>query len=399
MRILLIDFWKVVNSTGGTEKVLCNMANEFIRRNHIVTVVCNDIDYGKPFFFLNKKVQFINLNGTGKKEKLNVISIIKREILRMFGKLDSENFYIKIKCNKNIQNILEKTILNARPDIIITFDPNSLAYLEYVIKPKIPVIAMLHLSAKKFFNNNMSKTLLNAFSKVACVQTLIKEDVEIVRKFLPNLKSIYIPNVVSMNEHKSCYKTYHKIITVGRLDKKHKQQHLLLESFQKIATKVSPEWKVEIIGEANNKTEEKYKKYLQNYLSKNLLIDKICFIGPVKNVNDHLLKADIFAFPSAYEGMPLALTEAMAAGLPAIGYKSCPSVNELIIDGYNGFLCDDGIDDFADKLKILMSDAELRKKMGQNARESMKKFAPEKIWDQWEALINEVVTEHKNKQG
>ena len=397
MRILLIDFWKVVNSTGGTEKVLCNMANEFIRRNHIVTVVCNDIDYGKPFFFLNKKVQFINLNGTGKKEKLNVISIIKREILRMFGKLDSENFYIKIKCNKNIQNILEKTILNARPDIIITFDPNSLAYLEYVIKPKIPVIAMLHLSAKKFFNNNMSKTLLNAFSKVACVQTLIKEDVEIVRKFLPNLKSIYIPNVVSMNEHKSCYKTYHKIITVGRLDKKHKQQHLLLESFQKIATKVSPEWKVEIIGEANNKTEEKYKKYLQNYLSKNLLIDKICFTGPVKNVNAHLLKADIFAFPSAYEGMPLALTEAMAAGLPAIGYKSCPSVNELIIDGYNGFLCDDGIDDFAEKLKILMSDAELRKKMGQNARESMKKFAPEKIWDQWEALINEVVAENKCK--
>ena len=88
----------------------------------------------------------------------------------------------------------------------------------------------------------------------------------------------------------------------------------------------------------------------------------------------------------------------MAAGLPAIGYKSCPAVNELIIDGYNGFLCDGGIDDFADKLKILMSDAELRKKMGQNARESMKQFAPEKIWDQWEALINEVVAEHKNKQ-
>lgn len=36
--------------------------------------------------------------------------------------------------------------------------------------------------------------------------------------------------------------------------------------------------------------------------------------------------------------------------------------------------------------------------MGQNARESMKQFAPEKIWDQWEALINEVVAEHKNKQ-
>lgn len=85
----------------------------------------------------------------------------------------------------------------------------------------------------------------------------------------------------------------------------------------------------------------------------------------------------------------------MAAGLPAIGYKSCPAVNELIIDGYNGFLCEDGIDDFAEKLKILMKDAELRKKMGQNARESMKQFAPKKIWDEWEDLINKVVEERK----
>ena len=93
--------------------------------------------------------------------------------------------------------------------------------------------------------------------------------------------------------------------------------------------------------------------------------------------------------------MPLALIEAMAAGLPAVGYKSCPSVNELIIDGYNGFLCEDGINDFAEKLQILMSDLELRKKMGNNARETMKKFAPEKIWNQWELLINKVIKEYK----
>lgn len=125
--------------------------------------------------------------------------------------------------------------------------------------------------------------------------------------------------------------------------------------------------------------------------------NNVKLLGEIKDIPNKLNQVDIFAFPSANEGMPLALTEAMAAGLPAIGYKSCPSVNELIIDGYNGFLCDDGIDDFAEKLKILMSDAELRKKMGQNARESMKQFSPEKIWDQWEALINEVVAENKCK--
>ena len=134
---------------------------------------------------------------------------------------------------------------------------------------------------------------------------------------------------------------------------------------------------------------------IKTFVKKKFPINRVLFSGKINNVNEKLLQADIFAFPSAYEGMPLALTEAMAAGLPAIGYKSWPSVNELIIDGYNGFLCEDGINDFAEKLKILMEDAELRKKMGQNARESMKQFAPEKIWDEWEDLINKVVEESK----
>ena len=138
-----------------------------------------------------------------------------------------------------------------------------------------------------------------------------------------------------------------------------------------------------------------YKRKLIDYINNNNIDEKISFTGLVKNVTEYLNKADIFALPSEYEGMPLALMEAMAAGLPAIGYKSCPAVNELIIDGYNGFLCEDGTDDFADKLKILMLDVELRKKMGQNARESMMQYAPEKIWNQWEALINEVVNNHK----
>ena len=140
---------------------------------------------------------------------------------------------------------------------------------------------------------------------------------------------------------------------------------------------------------------EKYKTKILKFIEENNLHNKVCLTGVTDKVEIKLQKADIFAFPSAHEGFPLALTEAMAIGLPAIGYKTCAGVNELIIDGYNGFLCEDGIDDFAEKLKILMQDAELRKKMGQNARESMKQFAPKKIWDEWEDLINKVVEESK----
>ena len=108
------------------------------------------------------------------------------------------------------------------------------------------------------------------------------------------------------------------------------------------------------------------------------------------NVLDVYNKAAIFAFPSAYEGFGLALTEAMSAGLPAVGCKSCPAVNELIKDGENGFLCENGVDAFAQALEKLMSDEELREKMGQAAKEDMKQYAPDKIWDMWEKLIEQV---------
>lgn len=223
---------------------------------------------------------------------------------------------------------------------------------------------------------------------------MIKDNIEIINKYCLNANVCWIPNVVYITEQKDDVEYYNKIITVGRLEKKAKQQHLLIYAFQKLYKKY-PKWKLEIIGGTNSIKEVEYMREIKTFVKKNFPINRVLFSGKIKNVNEKLLKADIFAFPSAYEGMPLALTEAMAAGLPSIGYKSCPSVNELIIDGYNGFLCEDGIDDFAEKLKILMQDAVLRKKMGQNARESMKQFAPEKIWDEWEDLINKVVEESK----
>ena len=112
--------------------------------------------------------------------------------------------------------------------------------------------------------------------------------------------------------------------------------------------------------------------------------------GATDNVLDVYNKAAIFAFPSAYEGFGLALTEAMSAGLPVIGYKNCPAVNELIKDGENGYLCEDGVNAFAQALDKLMSDEKMRKKMGKAAKEDMKQYDSEKIWNMWEKLIKQV---------
>lgn len=393
MRILLMYFYNLINISGGAEKVLCNMANEFIDRGYEVSVVCCDKNNGLPFYYLNKSVNFVNLNGSGKEYKVPLYLKFERECKRVFGILKKDDFRIKCKYY-NILNRLEKLINEINPNIIITYDTDSLYVLKTLLDNKFPTIAMLHLDAKVIFNKDMSKELLKSFNKVNYIQVLNESNIDIIKKYCNNVPIIYIPNVVQCNTQIKSYNVYHKVITVGRITKEHKRQYLLLDAFNKIKNE-QPKWTIEVVGGTWSARDDNYKKELIKFTEDNNFKSRVVFTGSITNVIERLQQSDIFAFPSAYEGMPLALTEAMAAGLPAIGYKSCPSVNKLIVDGYNGFLCEDGIDDFAEKLKILMEDAELRKKMGQNARESMKQFAPEKIWNEWEALINKVVTESK----
>lgn len=397
MKILLMDFWNVVNSTGGAEKVLCNMANEFVKRGHEICIVCCDPNDGMPFFYLDNRVKFINLNASGKYCKGSLKLRAEREILRFLGKLDKDKLYVKTRYdNKKVKENLKNIIQEFLPEIIITYDPRSLMCLEYLIKPNVPVIAMLHIPAENLFNISISQTLLESFKNVSCIQVLVKRDLQKVEEFCPRVRTVYIPNVVyTIEKNEFVVKRKLKIVNVGRIDGNVKRQLNLIKAFNKIYKDFPSDWCIEIIGGTKTESQKDYKKKIIEYIKEHNLEGRVNLLGEIKNVSEKLQEADIFAFPSAFEGMPLALTEAMAAGLPAIGYKSCPSVNELIVDGVNGFLCEDGIDDFAEKLKILMQDAVLRKKMGQNARESMKQFAPEKIWDECEDLINKVVEESK----
>ena len=78
-----------------------------------------------------------------------------------------------------------------------------------------------------------------------------------------------------------------------------------------------------------------------------------------------LAKADIFLMPSLWEGMPLALIEAQAAGVPAV-VSNVVGCRDVVQDGVTGFVCDTDEELFA-RTRQLIEDASLRKRMGINA--------------------------------
>lgn len=181
------------------------------------------------------------------------------------------------------------------------------------------------------------------------------------------------------------------IINVARLDGIQKRQHLLIEAFSKVAEQF-PDWTLELWGEEQDKNT--YTKKLSEQIRAFHLENRIHLCGNTDDVLSVYRRASIFAFPSAFEGFPLAMTEAMSAGLPVVGYRSCTAVRELVEDDVTGVLVADGAEALACGLRALMSNREMREAMGQAAHEEMQKYDEKTIWTKWENLLKEVVDRH-----
>lgn len=390
MKILLANFTKMISDSGGLAKVTIAFANEMINRGHEVSVLYSDEYTGEFFYPVAKSVKLYNLkeNKDGSIIKFPAYLKVWREILRVIDKRSARTVNSKFEESKLLKN-LEYYLKIINPDIIISYQPAASKLLLCNLQVNIPVITMSHGDPEDYFYT-YPKEEIPALEKSAVCQVLMPSFEEHIKKYLPSAKTITIGNAIPQFDFSAdlaADKKQHKIIFVGRLTKGHKRPHLLIQAFAKLAAQY-PDWIVELWG---HKDREAYYKELGNIIRSNNLQDRVFLKGPTNNVPEKLKDADIFAFPSAAEGFGMALAEGMSVGLPSIGYKNCPAVNELIKDRLTGILCDDGVEPFKQALKQLMQNKDLRIAMGKAAKEDMKQYAPEVIWDKWEELMKSYV--------
>jgi glycosyltransferase involved in cell wall biosynthesis len=98
------------------------------------------------------------------------------------------------------------------------------------------------------------------------------------------------------------------------------------------------------------------------------IADRVHFLGPRTDIPELLAVCDIVCLPSLYEGLPLALLEAMAAGKPVVA-SAIPGVDEVVSDGVTGILVPPGdAAALAQALCRLISDPESRECLGMDAR-------------------------------
>ncbi len=112
---------------------------------------------------------------------------------------------------------------------------------------------------------------------------------------------------------------------------------------------------------------------------------------PRTAVREEYRGADIFLFPSRWEGSPRVLLEAAASGLPVIARKDYEP--ESVIDGKTGFLAATDDELMAHLAQLLVS-PDLRRTLGQAARNHVSRFNWDVITRQWETIFTRLAHAH-----
>lgn len=379
---MLASLFRVINSKGGAEKVLCNMANTFVERGFDVTILFCQKEQGALGFCLNKTVRLINAYRSpnffqrGICRRLRCLSFNeqkRRRKRRLFSdKMIARSFKLS-------------TDELPRVDLWVAFSPEVTYVLKWLLKVDEPLVTMFHVDPQTLEMSNRFHFRV-AVDKSDVIQVLRPEFKQYVEHRYPQAKVVCIPNVVPTFYEKAELSSK-KIIGVGRVCPQ-KRIDFLINAFVWLKDRY-PDWECEWWGETEEDPE--YYGQLIQLIRNNHLENQIRFCGVTNDVPDKLLQASIFVCPSKYEGFGLALTEAMAMGLPPIGCLDCPAVNSLIKSGSNGILTNATSEEFASGLANLIESKNLRCKLGRQAAEDMKSFSGDSIWGDWERLIYNLV--------
>jgi glycosyltransferase involved in cell wall biosynthesis len=156
------------------------------------------------------------------------------------------------------------------------------------------------------------------------------------------------------------------ILSVGHIAFR-KGQHILAAAFAKIAQS-HPEWKLILIGDVG---ENACRDEIEETISANKLGDRILLLGGRDDAISFMRRASIFVQPSMFEGLGLALQEALFSGCACVGMR-VGGIPELIDDGVNGLLVAPGsAEELAIALERLIKDDSLRQTLGARAPSSI----------------------------
>ena len=353
MRILFIGY---LNTCGGAERMLIALANAMACREHDVYLI--SLVFNSPQYAISNKVvyKFFPDFGTNKLLRIvnrffrlkNYIKEIEPDLIVNFGLTPA------CLCAFMGRKIARKTIYAERGDPHCAEYNGVLRLIRWLSFKKIGGFVFQSQKAQQYWNKDIIKR--------SCV---IQNPV-----FLKN-NDVWNPD--------TCNKC---IVTIGRLHRQ-KNQAMLIDAFNMLPSD-KREYILEIYGDGP------LKDMLQEKIEALGLSSRVFLKGTFVDIHSRIASARMFVLSSDYEGMPNALLEAMALGIPCISTNYAPgSVKEIMVDGVNGIVVPrNNVDALSQAMNVLIDNKKLSYQIGMCAAQDVTtRLAPARIYDLWEQFF------------
>lgn len=348
---------------GGAERVISNLSNEYLIKKYEVTIVTY-LEWNCEYQ-LNDKIQtysFGRIQINGRFNKFKELISIKKEYAELMQKI--------------------------KADIILAFLPRPclLACLMHK-KTGIPVIGSYRSNPEYDMPNPLTRFFVRmVYNRADGFVFQTSQACDFFYKKLRR-KSKIIMNPV--NEKSVCEpyrgKRSKRIVSVGRFTEE-KNYPLLIRSFARL-DKAFEEYTLWIYGKQDDSLG--IKELAESFG----VAGRVVFAGQTDDIYDAIYDAALFVLSSKSEGVPNALMEAMAMGLPVIATDCpCGGPAELIQNGENGILVPNEDEDaLVNAIEEMLADRERALQMGEKARDIGISYSGQKIYREWEEYILSVV--------
>lgn len=196
-------------------------------------------------------------------------------------------------------------------------------------------------------------------------------------KVIPNgIEIEAFPKKTNYSIHDKC-----KLLHVGSF-KEAKNHPFLIRAFHQIQTEVPAE--LYLVGDGP------LRKDIERMVRDLRLEQSVYFVGELSDVRPQLLNADVFLLPSAWEGLPISVIEAMAVGLPIVATR-VGGLASLITNGEEGVLTEVEEASFVREVINLLRNQTLRESLGECAKIKAQQFSAHEMALKYLDVYQEII--------
>lgn len=371
MRLLYIT--NDLNVRGGVERILSDCVNHLVQNCDYQIYIATVSDRTTSAYEYDERVVILSLGA-------------KHSHAKFIGRLADMIYFGKA---------LHALITEVKPDVVIKVQTSGYSWVVPMVCSSVPKVLWVHTS-KMGLTTTMDHNQSRWFNRLywhICPHLMERYDKTVLlteedsRDWgLKNASVIgNFTNYEHDSNHTSTLREKHAIC-IARYDY-FKRLDLLIDIWQQVQAE-HPDWTLDIYGGHGDDRER-----IENLVQTKNLAGCIVLHDATDRIDEKLLASSVFCFTSQFEGFGLVLIEAMQFGLPVVAFSTV-GVNSIVNDGHNGYLIPFGdTQTYAKRLNALLSSYDLRKRMGDHAKESLTPFSKAEIMKKWNRLFEELKKE------